>query len=128
MLVNVPAPPVVEAVLAPPVVYEQARAPQPQQMSGTVKLYDIKDGWYGMEGCPTCCCSKIAFNHDKSAFRQGPCCCWQLPIPCTRTIKGQSAGSITFINDSGSDKFTWVTPTKYLLEQVGNSNHYSKMC
>ena len=102
MLVNVPAAPVVVVAAMPvadaaPVSVSAAAmpvadaapvsvsaavvsAPQPQQMSGTVRLDDIQDGWYGLEGCPTCCCMRIAFNHDKSAFSQGPCCCWQLPI------------------------------------------------
>ena len=130
MLVNVPAPVVVTAVAADALAKE-AGAPQPQQMSA-VHLDDIQNGWYALEGCPTCCCMKIAFNRDKSAFTWGPCCCWNLPIPCVApdAFKAQSTGSTTFTSTTfphiTPETYIWQTPTRFY--QPVWDNYFVKWC
>ena len=107
-------------------------APQPMQMSDTEiemsRLLEANlDGWYGLQGCPTCCCMRIAFNEDKSAFTQGPCCCWQIPIPCVvpNAFKAKSPGSTTFTDGNG-EEYIWKTPTKF--HQPSWNNDYVKWC
>ena len=126
MLVNIPSvlQPAVAGMLGTPV-----NAPQPMQMSAPAfDINEIQDGWYGMEGCPTCCLQKIVFNADKSAITWGPCLCWNiLPYPCIlpNAFEATPLGSSTFTSGSG-EKYVWLTPTRFTQPNWG-SNH-RKLC
>lgn len=126
IIVNVPGPVASQPIMPtqPVMPMSMSRGPPP-----AFDINTLQDGWYGVNGCPTCCCMHLGFNEDKSAITWGPCCCWNVvPVPCVVPygLTAAAPGSASFWSADRQTNYVFQGPDTF--KDVNWNGDYKKFC